>query len=1189
MQMLDPTVMPLVGQNLIEASAGTGKTYTITGLYLRCLLGLTVPEQENTPLNVEQILVVTFTDAATAEIRDRVRKRIVEARDVLLGKDSKDDLILRVLKDVKDKKQAFTLLDAAAKSMDEAAIYTIHGFCQKMLKQHAFESNMGFNQTFVLDSADLIDQAVKDYWRSFIYPLDTDTTQTILEHVPNPQSLNSKVSKLLSKGNITITPSYDLDDVLATKAQYQQQAQAFKRALLASDFFTALDNSGLAKNKAPGRVANIAALIDYCQSDNWYFEFGSAKHSFNLWSEETLSDSQYYKKGQAPMSHPLLKSFSEMFALHQKLQEGLPLAIVQQAAKQVAVLLEKQKRKQGVLTPDDLLTQLHAALTAEQGELLAEKIATLFPMAMIDEFQDTDPIQYGIFQSIYGAREATTLTMIGDPKQAIYGFRGADIFTYIYAKKQVQDTHQFTLATNFRSAKGVVDAVNSIFKQNENSFIYNKDIPFEAVAANGKKPGEGFELSNEPAAPLCFSVLKDASEVTSKGVAHPALAELYASKTATLLNQAQQGAATIAGLPVAAGDICFLVRDRNEAALIKRALTNKGIDSVYLARESVFQQPVSQALMQFLMVLHGPYDEALLRGVLASDLFGLNYQQIFALQNETDSLHAAQNNVAHKTWQEYLLQFSQLKALWYKKGVMAMLEQLLVENDLPLLWQQKGHHVERWLTDYRHLAELLQHKQIELEGTQRVLRWYEKQYTESLSDTAQVRLESDENLVKIITMHASKGLEYPIVYLPFASGYREASEAIYHKDDTLVYDLSKSDDAMQLAEKERLAEDIRLLYVALTRAVHHCDVGMYNLAEGRSKKPGITQTALGYVLFAPDLMTSAEQWHARLDALCTSDANLQVAYFDINALPSESYTPVQQAQTIDCAVKAVSANIERDWRATSFSQLTYHQDHDDRPLGAIDENHLLDLPLAESQETLDAYTFPKGAKAGSCLHEIFELIDFSEPETPQAPNLTLEEAVKQTLDKFGFEEKWQAPVKHWVSACLACKLDNNLALKDITPAQRLVEMEFNLPLAPLDQVTLNNIVSNITQHPSNLKFDNVKGLLKGFIDLIFEHQGKYYILDYKSNYLGDTPNDYASDNLVQAMNAHQYHLQYMIYTVALHRLLKARLPNYQPEHHLGGVYYVFLRAMGDGEGVFFKQLSLSELEQLDALFLQGAA
>ena len=193
------------------------------------------------------------------------------------------------------------------------------------------------------------------------------------------------------------------------------------------------------------------------------------------------------------------------------------------------------------------------------------------------------------------------------------------------------------------------------------------------------------------------------------------------------------------------------------------------------------------------------------------------------------------------------------------------------------------------------------------------------------------------------------------------------------------------------------------------------------------------------------------------------------------------------------------------------------------------------------------------------------------------------------LDKFGFEDKWQAPVKHWVSSCLACKLDSNLALQDIKPAQRLVEMEFNLPLAPLDQVTLNNIVSNIIQHPSNLKFDNVKGLLKGFIDLIFEHQGKYYILDYKSNYLGDAPSDYASDNLLQAMNAHQYHLQYMIYTVALHRLLKARLPNYQPELHLGGVYYVFLRAMGDGEGVFFKQLSLSELEQLDALFLQGVA
>ncbi|MBD1582473.1 exodeoxyribonuclease V subunit beta [Pseudoalteromonas sp. S16_S37] len=1181
MQMLSPHAMPIKGSNLIEASAGTGKTYTITGLYLRCLLGLQIPEQQNTPLSVEQILVVTFTEAATQEIKERVRARILLARDALLGQPCKDELVNSVLAQVDDPHNAFALLDAAAKSIDEAAIFTIHGFCQRMLKQHAFESNVAFNLEFVLDESELVLEAIKDHWRSFVYPLDRDTTQAVIEHYKSPQSLAKEVISILNKEQATITPQLDLQTVLEARKQYQQQAQKFKQSLLSSDFFSVLANSGLAKNKTPGRAGNIDALIAYCQSDEWYFEFGSAQHSFAIWGEASLSNPSNYKKGAALIEHPMISEFDIMAQLHKQVSTGLKIAILQHSMQEVRRLLRAHKQQHGLISPDDLLRQLYEALQSEQGEILVAKIAQLYPIAMIDEFQDTDPVQYGIFNTIYGREGASALTMIGDPKQAIYGFRGADIFTYIYAKQQVEESNQYTLATNFRSATGVVAAVNAIFSNHEHSFIFNKAIPFISVTANGKSEDSRFISKALGNTALQFSVYKDDAVVTSKSQALPVLAKNYAHKIAQLLIEAHEGRALIGEKAVQAGDICVLVRDRGEASVIKSALAQVSVPSVYLARDSIFSQPISHAILSFLEVLHGKYDEAALRGVLVSPLFALDYQQIFALRTN------------EQQWQGYLEQFSMLQKLWYKQGAMAMLEQLLTQNKLPALWQAQGYNVERWLTDYRHLAELLQQKQIELDGTLRVLRWLATQTQHAAQDSAQVRLESDADLVKIVTMHASKGLEYPIVYMPFANSYREASDVLYHRDGQLVYSLDADDDELALAEQERLAEDIRLLYVALTRAIHFCDIGLFNVAAGRSKKPGITQTAIGYVLFGTQSFQTQTQWHEALQSFCDKHNDIALCWLSAEVEQHVTVSDIMSASQ-SLSVKPVTASIERNWRATSFSQLSYQSHADERPLGALDENHQLDLPDqgAQSANILhSSYTFPKGAKPGSCLHEIFELIDFTSPHLPTAKtHLPLSEAIEKSLSKYHIDEQWQLPVQDWIHGCLQCQLDveNGLQLAKLSPSDCLVEMEFYLPLEPLSATELNRLVSDITGQHSQLSFDNVKGLLKGFIDLIFVYQGKYYILDYKSNYLGDSPSDYQADNLKLAMDAHQYHLQYMIYSVALHRLLTQRIADYHPDTHFGGAYYLFLRALPDDAGVYFNKLSTEQLLKLDALFSQGS-
>ncbi|MDO6636423.1 exodeoxyribonuclease V subunit beta [Pseudoalteromonas carrageenovora] len=1188
MQALNPLTMPLIGQSLIEASAGTGKTYTITGLYLRYLLGMQIEGELNTPLSVEQILVVTFTDAATQEIKDRVRSRIIAARDALLGQDPKDELIEGVIAAVDDKHRAFDLLDAAAKSMDEAAIFTIHGFCQRMLKQHAFESGVAFNLEFILDERDILLETIKDFWRAFVYPLNKERTDAILDVFAAPESLFSQVSSVLNKANAHITPQINLDDVWQARDEYINRVPAFKRAVIDQEFIAAIKGSGLSGSKTPARKGSLAALEAFCASEDLFFEFGTSKYSFEVWSSENLSDAANYKKNQPLFTHPLLSQFDELAALNNTINQGLKIAIVQYASRWVKAAIVKRKQEQSVITPDDLLTNLHSALNGEQGDALAQKIAQLFPVAMIDEFQDTDPIQYGIFSKIYG-QENTTLAMIGDPKQAIYGFRGADIFTYIGAKEAVQTEQQFTLGTNFRSSTDIVNSVNSLFGKHANSFIYNDAIPFNAVAAKGKKADETFIVDGKPATAFEFNVFVDEAadeknKPTNKGVGQAHLATHFANKIVTLLEKAKQGTACIGNKPVSAADICILVRDRVEAQIMKKALSDAKISSVYLSRESVFSQELSHHLLNFLTALHGQYDESLLRGVLAGPLFCLSYNDIFALADDENK------------WQEHLNFFAQLSHVWNKQGAMAMLERLMSHNQLSAKWQGLGYNVERWLTDFRHLGEILQQKQIELEGTLRLLRWFAQKVSQQDGETVQVRLESDANLVKIVTMHASKGLEYPLVFMPFASGYRETNEALYHDKGKLVYDLSKNEDALQKAEQERLAEDLRLLYVALTRAVHFCSLGVYNIGQGQSSRLAIQSSALGHVLFSGLELSSSQVWRTHLSEFCDTNKAMSYQQFTSQTLLEQGTLRFAQSENSSQAlsINSVTATIERDWRATSFSALSFKKHTDHIEPGRSDEDHEKDEFAAQEDELPSPYSFPKGAKPGSCLHEIFEQIDFTSPlEHPTNKEQNLDEVVKRALEKYHISESWQDVTEQWILDSLQCPLNanssNDLSLSKLAPSDCLVEMEFNLPLSSLSAPKLNEIlIKHFGFTQSKLEFANVKGLLKGFIDLIFCYQGKYYILDYKSNYLGNTPADYKSDLLDQAMSSHQYHLQYLIYTVALHRLLKQRISDYSIETHLGGVYYTFLRGMPAGQGVYFKKLTQEQVTILDGLFSQGA-
>ena len=1166
-RLLNPVTLPIAGQCLIEASAGTGKTFTLAALYLRLLLGLGKGSQ-TTALGVEQILVVTFTEAATQELRDRIRTRIREARQAFLQGSTTDPLLAELLAESDNFQDQARYLELAASEMDQASIFTIHGFCQRMLRQHAFESGATFSQELATDDTPLIRQALLDFWRHYYYSVPGELADQMLACFKAPDKLLKVVRSYLGLTGLTFTPDYRETDLVAAWAAEQEALVAFKNAWLtvADDVVAIIQASGVDK-----RSYKANSLANWAQTVTRFAHGESANVPWKelaRFSQATLANTT--KKGEIPV-HPL---FDQVEAL---INNRLPLEgiLISLAVTEIKQRLSAEKNKQHLLTFDDLLTQLAGALKRQGGERLAEAIRKQYPVAMIDEFQDTDPLQYAIFNQLY-PDQASALLMIGDPKQSIYAFRGADIFTYMQARKGV--SAHYTLETNWRSSSAMVAATNALFSVRNAPFIYNDDIPFHPVKSSGKADKKPYKINNQPEAALNFW-LND--EATNKSGYLKKYAKATALHIYQRLNDQQSRLGDEAVKP---SDIAVLVRDRIEAKEMESAFREKGISSVFLSnRDSVFNTVEAKELLYILQAIAEPTDERVMRSALATGIFHLTMQSLDAL---------CQDEIA---WEALVEEFYEYRGYWQKLGVLPMLHHLLSVRKLAgiMLAFQGG---ERRLTDLLHLGELLQKASQETEGISGQIRWLSEHIFEPAqqTDEQQMRLESDRSRVTIITIHKSKGLEYELVYLPFISCFKESKSLIYHDPNgTTVLNVEPDEEVKAQIEKERLAEDLRLLYVAITRAVHACYVGISEVRYGNASKGRTCESALGYLLMkdAETLLEAVERFATGFPALNVSpppSEETDIDTLDLFSETADSDEVLGQSRTF-------TGTIDTEWRVTSYSSLSrFHEKganveiEPQIDLEVVDEDKRVE-PVTPS-EVRNIFTFHRGAVAGTFLHTLFEKIDFSSVNETQ-----LETLLDQQLVIDGFDIEWKPVLTHFIQTVLRTPLcPNPIKLADIHLDDRLVEMEFVLPFNQLQATKVNQLLRQhdpLAQQARNLVFDQVKGMLKGYVDLTFRHQGQYFIVDYKSNHLGDSAADYNQDSMAAAMIEHRYDFQYVLYTLALHRLLKVRKPDYQYETDIGGVYYLFLRGMVDNEdgatGIYFTKPSFELISALDKLFLEG--
>ena len=1185
---------PLQGTFLIEASAGTGKTETLSDL----VLFLVAMEKRS----LSEILVVTFTEAATEELKGRILQRLRQALETLDNRGNVDERLSYLLSAEKNQDEIRARIKLALSCFDEAAIFTIHGFCHKILKEHAFESGFLFDLEMIRDQRAIVQEIVDDFWRNQMATLPEIFVRHLHNRTGNfPDGLAGFAVQVLRQAQLEIILPEPFPDIADLEREASSGFQTLveiwageKRRI----HHLLLEDPGL--NRRSYSTARLAGWItetdDFLKSGNFLQDWPSREkfHAENI--------TKACKKGCEPLGHLFFDACSKFSQSLEALLDALDVLTLYFKNDLVDFArseLKARKSRLNIRSFDDLLSDFRDALH-EGGGFLARVVREKFPVALVDEFQDTDPVQYKIFHTLYSKPESL-LFLIGDPKQAIYSFRGADIFTYMKAGRHAR---KMVLDRNWRSAPKLVHSINALFGPHRNPFVF-EEIKFESIAAaraelDGYLLEDGRPISDPMQ--IWFFRRQEESGVIDRKTADCRISEAVAGEISNLLDKAQRGRVTLGDRPLEAGDMAVIVRRNREALLIRDALRAIGIPAVIHSNESLFATREAETLLKVLKGVADPGSERAVRAALASPLFGLTWPDLYDLfENE-------------EQWEGQVERFHNWLTLWQEQGFIAMAGDLLRREKirLRLLSRWDG---ERQLTNLIHCLEILHHTAVTKHlGVKSLVKWFSAQIEERPEkDEYQLRLETDRQAVNVITIHHSKGLGFPVVFCPYSwDGLKSEKHGVFfhdpEADNRYCLDMGSSrlEERRKIMEREALAENLRLLYVALTRSKHRCYVawGAFKGAESSAlaylfhSRPATLGNSLDGVF--PDFSLRSDE-----ELLADIEKRAELAGGDIfvtEAPVMHGARPAQvEAETAHFQAAEFSGRIDRGWELTSFTSLargatTYDESRDRAEEFSAEEP----IPAASmammANETADIFSFPRGSKAGLCLHGILEKFDFSLEDQTGTKTLVQEELHRYQFDA----EQWTPVVLAMLAKVASAPLAygaSKFCLRDLKTPGRLTEMEFHFPVNGISSIELNSLIKNgfsstpgpsLPEKAGQVFSARLQGFLKGFIDLVFEYQGRYYLIDWKSNFLGNSLEDYNRGNLQAVMDRELYHLQYHLYCLALHKFLRTRLPDYDYDHHFGSVFYFFLRGIdphiSTEYGIYTTRPKLETIEHLEKIF-----
>lgn len=1086
-EKFDVLTVELQGSKLIEASAGTGKTYSIAILGLRLIIEKKIP--------IEKILMVTFTNTAVAELESRVRKFVRLAYKFASGKAIDEPTISEAVGIPTEEK--IELLRSAVQSLDSLSVMTIHSFCQKTIGELTFETDQSFEYEIVRDDSLILDELVNVYRREVVNTIDDyewfkkinsylkfDKMAVILKNCLEEKTfLDIDLSKTQDINETIIQTNYAFDEL---------EKQVF---LSFEEIKTTKVHGGsrLAKNRESHEQFLPVFIQECCFAKKYTSEF-----SF--------------------LYEPYGRNYAENY---QKVEHCFYATFINSAK----VTIHKIKQEKGYISYDDQIKTIHKALG---NESFKEKLSKKFEAVFIDEFQDTDKYQYEIFNRVFSKN--SIVFYIGDPKQSIYGWRSADLDTYKLAKINVNGS-VFSMNKNFRSTKKMIDALNILLNPGESYNMFMDDeIRYINVNEGVLGLGEMKDHENEVLPITIWEFDENDHETNYKAVAQ----EIYRLLTEDV---------KIKNRRISPKDIGILVRDNKEGDSIKKWLAALNIPSVKRDTAKVFESDESELIKNLLIAVISP-NRGDINRALNSPYFGFNTESLKTIYDEI-----------------HIDVFIKLRKTLIDEGVYNMISSFLNNYDVRS-YCMKDVLGQRVLTNINQIAEILHKVEKQLKYTpEELLVWMGRRKDENDEEYEQ-RVESDDDAVQISTIHKAKGLEYNIVFAPCLSmipkkKFLEAGNVNDFKKEgeyffTLNYpDLSEEDKNDFVNQKEQ--ENRRLIYVALTRAIYKCYISLVPRAYKNVSCP----SSLSEIL---------DNYHKNSELI------------EIDKVPKDTFVKIEgryehRNDDHKFSPKTISGiEIKNTFGIHSFSALS--KAHHSAPFEKAE------LGTPDNYNQFIFQDLGRGANVGTALHSIFEHLDFNDSATWTQ---TLADASKYypNIIKEESRDLFMQMTKHIMNTEIDCN-GEKFALNKLTNGQKLPELEFCFSMSKVNKTKINEILED--EADLNGEAD-IEGLMAGFIDLLFEHNGKYYILDWKSNHLGNSTENYYRKNLEEAMKGSNYNLQYMIYTIAAKRWLESRIKNFDYNKQFGGIIYVFLRGVREGleTGIYTAKPKLEKIESMEKL------
>jgi len=1206
--MTTPLDWPLEGTHRVEASAGTGKTFALALLHTRLVV-----ERE---LSVKKVLAVTYTIAATQELRERLRSQLVRAASLA----ALDPAELRAYCDGEDAATAFTAsvlarrieaepaarlaarLRRAVGEIDLAPIHTIHAFCQRVLSDHALASGEPLAATELVTSERALHTEIAyDIWRHMTR--DRVTAARLETLWKSPEQLARDLRQLLAAEELlpARVPA-DAPALAALEAGIETAAAALRETwrregATARRLIEAARSGGILHKGSPSDKALENAWAFLASFAEGAVPDDRVRATLECLTPSGIDGKVNSKFTRAPRpASPLFEAIDAYLTALRAAARPLAEArvnLLHDVRDAARARMAAIKRERGLVGFDDLVERVHAALSSSDGARLARDLRRACPAALVDEFQDTDAKQWDVFRRIYvqadeDARPA--LFLIGDPKQAIYRFRGGDVHTYHAAAGSAESTQ--TLTQNFRSRPRMIEAVAAVFAEGGEFPFADGETRYPHVAPGGKVADADLGDGKRAAPALHLLNLSRGDMDGPDG----ATLKADAARTRAARAAASEIQALLDDRPlyvkrkdemarVEPGDIAVLVNRNDEAARMQRELALRGIASVTALRESVFSTTEATEILWILQALLALGDEGRLRAALATVLIGVDAAAIDALSRD---------EAAHRAW---LDDFQAWRQRWLDFGALSVVRELVARAAPRLLKLADG---ERRLGNYLQVAEEVQAARSHVLGGAGEADWLARRIAEAddLDEAQQLRLESDAKRVRIMTLHKAKGLEFDLVFLPFAglataeapwSGLRLVADRVDGRRVLRARIDGLEDDAYAAAAKrekeELLAEQLRLLYVGLTRARHAAWLYAVSL-QSSGEKP-----ALAWLLHGGKDgkvgSTSPDAIDAAFERLIKSASPRTIVRDPFPDLVTRAL-PLPAAPA-PCVVREARRALRRDWWVYSFSQLA--REEAQAAPDTMEERGAEDEP--DTADAIEPVASPYiGARFGNALHAALETIDFARwrdwrADTPPPDD---EETLRRALGENGYVgaeiDGGLRPLAALVRETVNVRLPEGVRLADIAPGERRAEIEFHFALRSVRVDALIDLLHRHGVLPERERFglrERLEGLLTGRIDLVYRHAERTYLLDYKSNRLAD----YSPESVARAMRESEYDLQYLIYTLALHRWLRFRIQRYDYDTHFGGVRYLFCRGLdasrADSPGVFAARPSRELIDALDTL------